>query len=538
MKKSLKKLFALFLACILIASLVACNNGGTSGTDNSSTDTDSNTSSNASSDSGTSSESSAPARDTLNVAVSLDSGTLDPLGMTGSGGFLNVQRTYMEPLYDYTVDGERFWVLATGMDYVSDIEYTLHIREGVTFSNGNTMDANDVLYTMIKNNEDPQFYLNVKAVDFEKTKVIDDYTIDLWYTAFNASQEIGMSQMVILDSESYDPEAMSLDPVGTGPYIVTDYVVNSHVTVELRDDYWGEAPAITAINFKTLNEDSQRVNALETGDVDMAAIPIKDAEYIESLGNYTVEIANQGSYFVALYNMTPDAPLGTADARRAVSYAIDRQSIADIVFSGYSSVLNWPMSESLIDLEDRFLGMDDTYATGYDPAQAQTLSDASGLTGQTLRIITNGAADYVTMAEIIQNSLSEIGVNSEIINYDQATYFSLLMDESNFDIAIFTPTAPSMLAVDILYNYPIFIPLGWTGEAHDAYMALGAEATETFDMTARGDIINDMLKIFVEEVPWYGLCEWPVVNAYNSSLQNVTLTLAGTALYQNYSFAS
>ena len=179
------------------------------------------------------------------------------------------------PLYDYTAEGERFWVLATGMDYVSDIQYTLHIREGVTFSNGNTLDANDVLFTMIKNNEDPQFYLNVKAVDFEKTSVIDDYTIDLWYTAFNASQEIGMSQMVILDSESYDPETMSLNPVGTGPYIVTDYVVNSHVTVEARDDYWGDVPAIKTINFKTLNEDSQRVNALETGDVDMASIPIQ-----------------------------------------------------------------------------------------------------------------------------------------------------------------------------------------------------------------------------------------------------------------------
>ena len=62
-----------------------------------------------------------------------------------------------------------------------------------------------------------------------------------------------------------------------------------------------------------------------------------------------------------------------------------------------------------------------------------------------------------------------------------------------------------------------------------SYMALGAEATETFDMSARSDIIHDMLEIFTEEVPWYGMCEWPVVTVYNSSMQNVTLTLAGTA---------
>ncbi len=534
MKKSIKKILALLLACMLVASFAACNNNpDTSGEPSGSTTSPS------SQPSGSSEQpSTEPGRTTLNVAVSLDSGTLDPLGMTGAGGFLNVERTYMETLYDYDANGERFWILATGMDYISDIHYTLHIREGVTFSNGNTMDANDVLYTMVKNNESPQFYLNVKAIDFEKTNVADDYTIDLWYTAFNASQEIGMSQMVILDEESYDPEEMSLNPVGTGPYIVTDYVVNSHVKVELRDDYWGDTPSITTINFKTLNEDSQRVNALVTGDVDMAAIPIKDADYIESLGDYTVTIRNQGSYFVTLFNMTPDAPLGTAEARQAVSYAIERQAIADIVFSGKADVLRWPVSESLIDIEDRFLDMDETYSAGYDTAKAQTLADESGLTGKTLRIITNGAADYITMAEIIQDSLSAIGVNSDIINYDQATYFGLLMDESNFDIAIFTPTAPSMLAVDILYNYPTFIPLGWTGEKHDEYMTFGAAATETFDMTARGDILYDMLKIFVEEVPWYGICEWPVVNVFNSDMQDVTFTLAGSALYQFYSFAS
>jgi ABC-type transport system substrate-binding protein len=156
--------------------------------------------------------------------------------------------------------------------------------------------------------------------------------------------------------------------------------------------------------------------------------------------------------------------------------------------------------------------------------------------GKSLRIITNGSPDYITIAEIVQGNLLDIGINSEIINYDQATYFSLLMDESNYDIAIFNPAAPSVMAVDILGMYLTFIPLGWHDAERDRYGEMSMKALATYDPKARGDLIYEYLPIFLDNTPWYGLCEGVSMRAVSKDLQGIEYMLAGNAPFQDMYF--
>ena len=541
MKRKSKQLLALLIACLMLITIAACGKkttddasgsggGAAAGGSPSSNSPDGAGGSGSSGDSGGAPGAGGPGSSdggaggpstpgrTLNVGATADSGTLYPLGATG--GYFSVLYAFYEPLFDYTQEGDRVWALATNYDPISDIQYTLKIREGVTFSNGNPLTAEDVMFTMELCRDNPQFSLNVKAIDFEKTKVIDEYTIDVWYTVYNAAQEVGMSQMLIMDKESFDEVSLSIKPIGTGPYVVTDYVVNSHLYLQARQDYWGGTPAIENVHYFVINEEAQIVNALETGDIDIAGIPINEIDYVSSLG-YNVETSNSAMNHAAWYSMLPGTPLESKEARWAVSHAIDREAITDILFKGRAEICNAPVSKYCIDFEPRFANMHETYTIGYNPEKARALAEQSGLIGKSLRIITNGASANNTLAEIIQGSLLEIGVGSEIIAYDQAAFFGTMMDASNFEIAVFNPAAPSMMAVDVLAMYLTFIPLGWEGADRDRYFGYSMGAIGTAEERARQDKLFDAINMWVEFDPWFGLCEVITTRAYSNDLRGM-----------------
>ena len=507
MKKT-RKIVAMLLACLLVVSILASCGKTTTPNGNAGGNTTPTPNTNTGTDDNTDTDDTAPVSNpdrVLNLAVTQDSGTLYPLGITG--GFISVGYAFYEPLYHTLEDGSRRWMLATGLDRISDIQYTLTLREGIKFSNGNPMTAEDVMFTMEQCAANPQFALNVKVIDFEKTKVTGDYTIDLWYTEYNASQEPGFASLLVMDKESFDEASLAREPIGTGAYLVDEYVVNSHLSLTARDDYWGGEVPIKKVKYHVINEEAQIINALETGVIDYSGtVALKDASYVEDMG-YTVNV-NPGRYtLVTMFSMREGTPLASKEARWAIAHAIDREAIVEIVTYGLGEVPVYGSSKHLYDYEDRYANTNDIYAIGYDPVLAEQYADQSGLKNQTLRIITNGSTQFNTIAEMVQSNLLDIGVKADILSYDQATYFPTLMDDSNYEIAIFNPLAPSYLAVDILTMYLTFIPLGWEGPDRDKYGEVSFEAIGTYDATARGDKLFEEVKMFDEFTPWYSVCE-------------------------------
>ncbi len=539
----MKKVIALLLGLLMIASLAACGqkteapaspSSPAAPASNPSAPAASNPSAPASNPSAPASNPSAPAsskRVVLNCAATYDYGTQDYVAQSpwGYGGTVNV----MEPLWDLGTDGTYKMVLADSYEWEADDHMVVHLKKGIKFSNGNPLTADDVLFSLERNRDCGTAYgpQHVQTTDFERTKVRDDYTLD-WYLLQPTIIHMSVAVSVfIYDKESYDEKVQAERPIGTGPYVVTDYVVNSHLTIERRDDYWGELPEIETATFRMLAEPSQRVNSLETGLVDYAPVPMNDVDFVSSLPNVTV-VPRGGNWIYLGFNISQDGKLADPTARDAICHAIDRQAISDIVYQGKARVMQNPFTPALYDYDPRWDGLG-AYKEGYNLDLAKKMADESGLTGKTLLLANNGTADLVQISEMIQSMLTKIGVNCEIVAYDSASYSQVKNDKTKFDICVSSGVSGNKVSGDsfvnaITRNKIYQIHENWPPEHAERYFSIIAGTLSNMNEAERKELCYECMQYYVECNPTFGLVEYDTFNAYPADLDLENYTLRAT----------
>lgn len=521
MKKHAVKVLALLLSCLMAISLfVACGTKTTDSTPSGSTPSDSAPSDNEPSgfDPDDVSQGDATGKDTVTVALRTDSGALDPANLT-TETFAAVN-CIQETLWDVTENNEVVYILAKDVEIVSDTEWIIHLQEGVKFSNGSDFTASDILFSIQKHNEAGPFgAVRVSTIDPEASSVIDDYTFNMQLYAPSITNWTKCAQLSIYDEQTYDESTAGSNPIGTGPYVLVDYVPNSHLNLERRDDYWGELPDAKYLNFRILAENSQRVNALETGLVDYAFISTEDVDYAQSLTGFNVDTRYTGNYVLIGYNFGVNSFFyHNREARQAIAHAVDPQAIIDAVYLGRGKVMKAAVVDLNFDFEDRFNNMDSTYEIGYNPDLARELAENAGLAGQTITIITDGSAQSIKTAEIIKNMLNQIGVSLNINNYDAATVTTMIYDpEADYDLSVGAGISPNRRVGDQLLNGVIWsatltAPGGFEG--NEEYIQRVPETMSTTDPVALSEVLYELLGVYEREVIHFALCNNEQSNAY------------------------
>ncbi|MCL2124723.1 MAG: ABC transporter substrate-binding protein [Oscillospiraceae bacterium] len=557
------KKFVAILICIvmMLAVVTACNKdtGNTNSDSNTNDNTQSNNSSNTqdntqsnnnqnsqdntqsnnndnSANQGDNQQNPAPAgvRDTLNIAIPNDSGSLDAANSTGAT--FGAVTCIMEPLWDITDDGDILYILAESVDIVAPDEWILHLRQGVKFSNGNDFTADDVYFSiMLHYNAGATGGPRVQTVDVNNMEVIDDYTFRLKLWDYHVANWTVLSMMIVYDAESYDPEVASNHPIGTGPYVLTDYVINSHLSLELRDEYWGEMPTIKYLNFRVLAEPSQVVNSLATGAIDIGSISTPDVSYVSTMPNYFINSRYTGNYVLLGFNFGVNSFFyHNLDARRAVVHAVDPQVIVDLVYEGQGEVMKCVVPKLCFDYEERFENMDDTYSIGYNVELAKQLAESSGLAGQTVTIMTDGTPTQVLTAEIVQNMLQAIGVTAQILSFDGATVWQMLYDPASvWDMSIGAGMAPNRRVGDLLVNGVRYSPTLTAPGAfnnNDYYLQIAPLTLSTADDAQRSEYLYEVLKMYIENVLNFSLCDVLYSTAISTDIDPSSITYTfGTA---------
>ncbi len=313
---------------------------------------------------------------------------------------------------------------------------------------------------------------------------------------------------------------MASEPIGSGPYVLTEYVSGSYAKFEARDDYWGGAPAIKNLQIMFISEASQRTTALQTGEVDCAYdVLTSDYDSLLADGFQGMEIYSDQS-FNLMFNCTENSICADPRVRQAIAYATDNEGILAAAFGGFGEVCETCSSNGMVNLSDMY-HPDDYYNYNLDTAK-QLLQEAGVAEGTTVTImVRSGDAASTTSAEILQQSLQSIGLNAEIMQVESAVFDDTQKDHtSGYDVSFNSmSTAGSNSSLDLINLYCYTISnLGYTNE-EDA--ALSAQAVSSTDEQFISDATYQLTQTVCEDVPYYSIVTNATLVVYNADLNEV-----------------
>jgi peptide/nickel transport system substrate-binding protein len=359
----------------------------------------------------------------LRLANEVEPAGLDPW-MRGYGQTLITRQIY-EPLVDVrmTLEGEDVVVeyvpvLAESWEAVDDVTTRFAIRRGVSFHNGETLDAHAVKASFdALNSADAaaaagSYHLLAATAGAE---VVDDFTIDIT-AAFPNSELIGQVLslgLVVL------PPAMLADqgldgfaeqPVGTGPYAFSSWTKGQQVVLTGFTDYWNAANVtiVPEATIVTRPEAAVRAQSVTAGETDFAYNI--GAEQASSLA---ASVTGGGFQSSSLRLNNQVEPTSDLNVRLAINHAIDRQGIADTIFLGAATPIAF-FGFQPVTLEP--------YA--YDPERARELLQEAGAEGAAVELVYGEGRipEEDQLAELYKSFLDEIGLNVTLTKLEPVLY--------------------------------------------------------------------------------------------------------------------
>ncbi|MBT4739835.1 MAG: ABC transporter substrate-binding protein [Rhodospirillaceae bacterium] len=316
--------------------------------------------------------------------------------------------------------------LATSWEALDDLTWRFTLRDDVVFSNGKPFDAAAVAHTAnYLSGSGPQ--LEGLRRDFRflsGATVVDSHTVDIVTKVPVPMLPRYASVLLIVEPgawQSMGVEKFSLTPVGTGPLVVESWEPGRAITRANRLSW--RPMQIDGVDFIVLPDPSSRVQAVLSGGLDAAyQTAPEDFDVLQKAGGHVVSIKDGSVFSIMLqFGQDRETPLNDIRVRHALNYAIDKQTIADVLLGGLTSVASQPAVREAY-------GFDPTLSPyAYDPERArQLLSDAGYPDGFTMSLETSGGGtNGRSVVQRVADDLGRVGIQMDI---QQKPVMSFLLD--------------------------------------------------------------------------------------------------------------
>ncbi len=441
-----------------------------------------------------------------------------------------LERCWADPIMelDYST-GEYNGVVAESWEWDdSALNLTVKIRDGITFSNGDELKAEDVAFSYERIVTDEEIVNTARWKKLKGTEASDDSTVILHFTDIMPNFNAEAIFVPIIDKSAYDadPDHYFDAPIGSGPYVwySTDFVNNTG-TLQRRDEWWGyefygtEPSNVDFITYRKVDEDTTRVSSLRTGEVDIArSVPTDQVETLKSEGLQIQQTDIARNTFLVV-NCSGNSPFKDIKMREALSLCIDRQLLIDSIV-GAGTPSRYPVPANCTGYND------EAKELKYDPERAAKLLKEAGYNGETIVLdIASGIVPRGTeVAQAIQSMAAEAGFNIEINQMESAAYNEARFGgDYTLQLCNFINTAgESFITMDELLGKTDMFASGFVDEEVFGFID---EAGKTIEDDARHELQSRAFDKIIENYA-------PFVFLYDESYsQGLPEGLEGVELY-------
>lgn len=424
------------------------------------------------------------------------------------------------------------------------LTYTYTLREGLTWSDGEPLNAEDVAWNINTGREQrwPNMISTVGSLEAEAT---DDLTVVV--TSSVPDPKLPTLDVYLVPKHIWEPVAVDrrsarqydgLDGVGSGPFVVSDFRKGESVTMVANPSHYGwngQEPPIDRVVFQLFENPDAMVAALQQGQLDaIHGFPPSSAAALEGDPNIVVIAGLQGGFDEIAINGgaaegQPHPALQDLEVRRAINFAIDKEAVVEDLWFGLASTIDTispgadPIWMPDLPDENRF---------SYDPERAnQILDDAGyldtdndgvrempdGTNPIVLRHAVNTDGDQAAaIGEFFAGWMADIGIGVQLDSYDQDALFGVIVD-GTYD-TFFWGWVP-FVDPDAMLSYFTSDELGNNNDANwvDAeYERLYEEQKVELDPERRLEIVREMLTLFHDSAVYIPLYLGPDLQAYRT----------------------
>lgn len=423
---------------------------------------------------------------TVGIAQDLDD-SLDP-HQTVAAGTREVLFNIFEGLVKPNSDGEMIPAVAEKYTLSEDgTTYTFTLREGVKFHNGQTVTAEDVVYSINRCAAVPEGQEKPLVAAFSAVKsveALDEKTVAV--TIAQRDLEFISYMTAAIIPADYENQATA--PVGTGPFRFVSRTPQQDFVMERFEDYWGAPAWLDKVTYKICENADALVMNLNGGSIDLCA-HLTSAQASQLNQSFQV-LEGTMNLVQAIYLNNQAKPFDNQLVRQALCYAIDRQGIMDMVADGHGTAVGSSIYPAftkyfLPELVDKY---------PHDMAKAKELLAQAGYPDGFDMTISgpNNYQPHMDTAEVVAEQLREAGINVTIQPVEWSTWLDTIYNGRQFQATVVGVDAANMTARAMLERFTSDYGKNFINYNNPAYDALFQQAINAQDEATQTDLYKQM----------------------------------------------